>query len=1281
VGSRPQAFAYHFFAPVELEDSVREAFFLSNIIEQLAEWYGSAGQLPPESDLPRLRALYQDYVGRALDQPRALVIDGIDEVTTWDLRPYFGRTLPVGLHMILTAREVGIDWASRLELPVHQTRQRHLAGLSRAGIADVLLEAGGPAAAVAADPLVMSSIERQAAYEAEPALGADPFYVRFLAEDLAAGILTPETVRDTPRKLTAYLDDWYAEVAQAAGEAVARDVLATLVVALGPIGPADLRRLYPSLAPAWPFDPLQSVLDRVHRLVLTDEAGAMSLAHPRLKKHLQERLEQEAPDVVHMYAEQLLAYCARWSEHRGPYALSYFARHLYEAGEHERLYDLLGRPWSLARLEQNGTPRGLADDVSFALLATQSDQPRDLVQLARLAFIAAGLNELAASIPEECLYVLALYGRVDQSLSVASLIAEKWRQIDARLRISEALIARQDHATARNLLLEVLASLQEDGADYLLGEVRLGEVARLLLRVGELDQIIDFIERRIDNADARGNVLIEIADQVARDGDLEAAKHIIEKLERGNADVARSKAAERIAKTGQPRAIDQALELAGAIRAPAKRALALANIADGLASVGALERAASVAREAVRTFGRGPGGDRVLRLASKVLSQAGAIDEADALRKDMADPHWSWLAATDIALACARAGDGARAVEVVEGVLRTVPHDDWLEGLPGEHEDQNKNEADLPSVLVCAAAALARAGAVERAREIAESVQRTLEVAGRNGAEKGIVSVVEMLAEVGNLEAASSMATLANYGASFALSDAATSLQGRDVARALDVVERIDEEDQRAAALLGVVKHITEHNNREEATACIGRIESIGKQFAGGEAQATALGALALLQSVLGQASQALASSARALVAVELSADTAYNLQLREQIVRAVAESGDLSRALSLNDAAGPNWAGIVSAVIPTALNVGQRQLAIDLANRLVHAAAQTDSAVDWFAYMAAGALAEIGEGHRAVEEALRITDEDLRGQAFASVAAVIASSDAAVAGDLADRAFELMEAAQSGLTRANVMPSTASALAQLRDLARLRRAAALAMTSQDDPGTTGVRDVCVEAVTSAFAQIGALDEVEIVEGAPAPDIREAATLGAARGLLAVENVDAALARADRLTDPANITLVRSEAIPLLVRAGRIDDAERIARQARESAKASERDARSQTIATAAWALGSAKLVQEARELANELPEYVGQFRTYAFIEVARATAEAGQMEEAVAIWTRELLLTQVGGRAGVLFALAQAVPLIAHLGGVEALARIQMAIDEANSWWLHRREEARSVL
>ena len=241
VHQTPQAFAFHFFTPLH-SDTLEEQFFLRNVVQQMASWHGRKDEV--SSDLNELRALYQQFLNTPLEHTQVLVLDGLDEVATWRLAPYLSRRLPDRLHLVLTIRDTGQDWCAEYQLPADQVRHVPLDGLDRPTVASVLRAAEGPygavSQAIADDLRQLDEIVRIAAYQANPVLGADPFYIRLLAEDVAAGVLARTAIGSQPSGLDAYLDRWWKDIKQRAGDQPTKDLFGTLTAALGPLSRADL---------------------------------------------------------------------------------------------------------------------------------------------------------------------------------------------------------------------------------------------------------------------------------------------------------------------------------------------------------------------------------------------------------------------------------------------------------------------------------------------------------------------------------------------------------------------------------------------------------------------------------------------------------------------------------------------------------------------------------------------------------------------------------------------------------------------------------------------------------------------------------------------------------------------------------------------------------------------------------------------------------------------------------------------------------------------------------
>lgn len=88
----------------------------------------------------------------------------------------------------------------------------------------------------------------------------------------------------------------------------------------------------------------------VIRTVLTDDGqGRYALFHSafqdyflHLERYTDNRFHRHA-ETIKEVREQLLAYCARWNEHRSPYALRYYAEHLLDANRVDELLPLTDR--------------------------------------------------------------------------------------------------------------------------------------------------------------------------------------------------------------------------------------------------------------------------------------------------------------------------------------------------------------------------------------------------------------------------------------------------------------------------------------------------------------------------------------------------------------------------------------------------------------------------------------------------------------------------------------------------------------------------------------------------------------------------------------------------------------------------------------------------------------------------------------------------------------------------------------------------------------------------
>ncbi len=326
------AFAYHFFSSVYSasggEDLLSEKFFLSNVVQQMSAWHGHLDRQP--KSLNELRSEYHSLMMEPLTATRVLLLDGLDEVQAWRLRPYLNCKLGPGMRVIASVRDRGQDWASEYGLPADQIQHLPLGGLTREDIRRVLEVAGGAALTLAATQEHLDRVVDVAAYPQDPTLGADPFYIRFLAEDTAAGDITAANIDRQPKNLAAYLDDWFGRIrASLQNSGLAGELFQILAVALGPVPRSDLEAIEPGLRDA--FNGWDAVLPLLRRAVAgTDQAG-YALAHPRLREYMQKY-------NLAAQRQKLLEYCTHWRNNRSAYAAGFLVSHLHAAGRTDEIY-------------------------------------------------------------------------------------------------------------------------------------------------------------------------------------------------------------------------------------------------------------------------------------------------------------------------------------------------------------------------------------------------------------------------------------------------------------------------------------------------------------------------------------------------------------------------------------------------------------------------------------------------------------------------------------------------------------------------------------------------------------------------------------------------------------------------------------------------------------------------------------------------------------------------------------------------------------------------------
>lgn len=275
------SFAYHFisqayrsygsdFDPTEMQS------LLLNLCEQLEIGIKNLDRsLSPRS---RFHSLLHSspLIGR-----RVVVIDAVDEVIRHPnyLMGLLPPTLPPRVFIIMSARKLGDrDYLSEIGLRRSDVGLHiDLPGLDRSAIAELLTSAGGLARPLAVSPDFVEKL-----YQVS---NGDPFYLRFLVEDVAQGTITPQNINRTPSGLDEYLDMQLAILDRSAYLPQQRDILGIILEAYAHVSRSDLISMVDGLD-GLNFD---NVIRDIHRFLLVYN-DAYTFCHNRFKEYFASKI-------------------------------------------------------------------------------------------------------------------------------------------------------------------------------------------------------------------------------------------------------------------------------------------------------------------------------------------------------------------------------------------------------------------------------------------------------------------------------------------------------------------------------------------------------------------------------------------------------------------------------------------------------------------------------------------------------------------------------------------------------------------------------------------------------------------------------------------------------------------------------------------------------------------------------------------------------------------------------------------------------------------------------
>lgn len=450
-GSAPEM-AYTFIS--RLDGLADEDFVLRNLCQQLAVVHGETGPLPASTIEVRaryIRLLTTPPPGKGV----VVTIDGLDEASGWSPgADLFPNELPEHVWVLFSARELAeTNWLELLQLDGSDVDVLSLKTLGHGEIAQLLASTDVPD--WAHEPPAIDAM-----FDVS---GGDPFYVRYLVEDLAEERTTSaEDLRSRPAGLTAYFDEWWKEVASSATEARVRDLLGYLLVSKGPLARADLTGISDvDDLDGWTFE---TALEPVRRFVIGDAVSGYSLCHHRFQTYLSTTRLQEQDQQP--YRARLLRWAEDWRTHRSRYALAHFVTHLVDAARAAPGDDVVKKLGALladadfhqAYLDVIDDLPALEHDIELAL-ETVARAPR--APLETLVRSALALEDFRRSwFRPESVFELAHMGRVADAEKRLGLfeIDQEWKQV-AQLVIVW-LSGSTDEAVAEELKFRTSAELQ-----------------------------------------------------------------------------------------------------------------------------------------------------------------------------------------------------------------------------------------------------------------------------------------------------------------------------------------------------------------------------------------------------------------------------------------------------------------------------------------------------------------------------------------------------------------------------------------------------------------------------------------------------------------------------------------------------------------------------------------------------------------------------------------------------------------------------------------------------
>lgn len=494
-------YAFHLFNRSFDADSVTERDFLASLVEQLMAWQGLREEVT-ERDMTWMKGQFSALLKGLPPRDHVAILDGLDEIgADWRIQPYVEQLLP-SVRILATARSGGIA-ATAMGFELSEAVYE-LQGFDSDDIKSVLVSAGSRAAGHAANQAVIDEIARVAASEEPGSTGADPFVVRFLAEDIQSGNLDVRRLATEPSGLTPYLERWFAEISDAAGgDERPMWALGMLAVARAPLAAPDLARLLPPIAGRLVQPNLEQTLRPVRRFVSLIPGTGFQLVHARLARYLREHMDTA------LVRDRLIADSLSWRSHFSDYALRWLLADLVEAERLDEAWQVVtdedteGRNlWYTGHAEVNDE-RAQVDRLRWytdgleLLFDAYAGADRPPVRALAIALLRSSQHAISDRVPSELLSLMAsMQGGMGQR--ALTLARRKSRGLDRLEALSEVIVRLDPWPGQAGMMGEAL-SIATSCRPHKTRSLALGRLAAFM-RADEVRRALDLVLEKVDIA-------------------------------------------------------------------------------------------------------------------------------------------------------------------------------------------------------------------------------------------------------------------------------------------------------------------------------------------------------------------------------------------------------------------------------------------------------------------------------------------------------------------------------------------------------------------------------------------------------------------------------------------------------------------------------------------------------------------------------------------------------------------------------------------------------------